>query len=248
MEPAALPAPAAAVDAPARFLYRQPIVSRSIFLAAWLGFAAAATATAGPVVFLPFAGGGPLRPDQVVEVRWRGVPRGAAEMELLLSLDGGRHYAIRVTDDLEADRGSYAWRVPPLASGDARLAVRVNLGGREVLGGVSSAFRIEDDHFTHRLSVRLHAGEIWATGVESVADEDGARDPRPLGLTPAAPERQLAPRLPQLTSLCPSRSSARPAAARTRLPLPRDTGREAAVHLAARLDTGRAPLLPPLRI
>src|SRR6202158_218250 len=161
-------------------------------LAVGIGLMAAASAAAGPVAFVPFGGDRPLYAGEMVEVQWTGTPWGGEEMELLLSLDGGGHFGVRLTPDLDADRRSYAWRVPPLPSGDARLAVRVNLEGREVLAGVSEPFRIAAGQAAgaRPLSpwpMRVHGGERWVTG-----DESGADDPEvPFELRPVAGARRL---------------------------------------------------------
>lgn len=49
---------------------------------------------------------------------------GEREMELLLSLDGGLTFPVRLTRDLPIREGSLLWRVPALASRRARLALR----------------------------------------------------------------------------------------------------------------------------
>jgi len=53
------------------------------------------------------------------------------EMELVLSLDGGSTWTVRVTPELEPGRGLLAWRVPALPTTRARLALRAGRGGED---------------------------------------------------------------------------------------------------------------------
>ncbi|HYL06497.1 MAG TPA: hypothetical protein VE075_10680 [Thermoanaerobaculia bacterium] len=206
-------------------------MSRRLLLAAWIGFAAAAQAVAGPVVFMPFGGEGTLHPGQAVEVQWSGAPWGVEEMELLLSLDGGRHFGVRLTPDLDAERRSWSWRVPPFQSSDARLAIRVNLDGREVLAGVSEPFRIAAAEPgagaagpPYRWPMRAQGGELWVTGSES----GWARPEVPYALTPAACGRSLASGWPWIAAAAP--------------PSPRPAPSPPAPVLAGQADPGAAPL------
>ena len=219
---------------------------RTPLLAVGIGLMAAASAAAGPVAFVPFGGDRPLYAGEMVEVQWTGTPWGVEEMELLLSLDGGRHFGVRLTPDLDADRRSYAWRVPPLPSGDARLAVRVNLEGREVLAGVSEPFRIAAGQAAgaRPLSpwpMRVHGGELWVTG-----DESGADDPEaPFELSPVAAERRLAACWLGLAPVFPP--SPRPASSRP-APVPAGEADQGPATLPVARADGRQPLISPLRI
>jgi len=66
----------------------------------------------------------------VVEASWGSdaTPEGSDEGELVLSLDGGRTFPIRVTADIEPGHRRAEWRVPALPAAHARLAIRF---GRE---------------------------------------------------------------------------------------------------------------------
>lgn len=147
----------------------------------------------GPAILLPPDAAGALRPGDVVELRWHGVPPVAAEMELLLSLDGGRTFPLRVTPDLDAERGWFAWRVPPLPSADARLALRMNLGGREVLAATSAPFRIAAGSTAAPWTVRSRDGDLWLGG----PDGDSA-DPIGRDAAAGAPHPHLAPFWPEV--------------------------------------------------
>ncbi len=63
---------------------------------------ATSAAAAEPVAFSSPRAGASLRAGDEVEVRWTGVPSDAEEMELLLSLDGGKRIALRLTSEISA--------------------------------------------------------------------------------------------------------------------------------------------------
>jgi len=52
------------------------------------------------------------------------------EMELVLSLDGGATFPVRVTAFVRPGREGWTWRVPGLPTGHARLALRVGMDER----------------------------------------------------------------------------------------------------------------------
>jgi len=83
-----------------------------------------------------------LRAGVTVEVRWGGLPPGVEELEILLSLDGGRCFSVRVTPECDPHAGRYLWRVPNLATSDARLRLRLGIGGREIEVEPSARFAI----------------------------------------------------------------------------------------------------------
>src|SRR5262245_32960283 len=65
-----------------------------------------------------------LHDGDVVTLAWSGVPDGAREVEVLLSVDGGAHFPLRVTAELDVHRGRAMWRVPNLPAESARLRLR----------------------------------------------------------------------------------------------------------------------------
>lgn len=79
---------------------------------------------------------------QLVTVRWNAVGFDVEELELLLSVDGGRSFPLRVSPELEAGEGRYAWKVPNLGANEARIRIRARIAGREVEGPAGPAFRI----------------------------------------------------------------------------------------------------------
>ena len=144
-------------------------------------FTAAATAAAGPVAFTAPRQGQVLQGGAVVEVSWTGVPASADEVELLLSLDGGRRVAVRLTEELSSDDHSYLWRVPNLSARQAALVLRMGIEGHEIESAPSALFEITPEPARPAVPVDWRAGELWLSG------ETRAREADPLpaaGLDP----------------------------------------------------------------
>jgi hypothetical protein len=78
----------------------------------------------------------------LVELRWNTLPSNVEELEILLSLDGGRHYAVRVTPECDPRAGRYLWRVPNLATSSARLRLRLGVEEREIEAEPGTMFEI----------------------------------------------------------------------------------------------------------
>ena len=134
----------------------------------------AATAVARPVVFTAPRPGQVLQGGGVVEVSWTGVPASADEVELLLSLDGGRRVAVRLTEELSAGDRSYLWRVPNLSGRQAALVLRMGIDGREIESAPSALFEIRPEPERPAVPVALRAGELWLSA------DGGARGADPL--------------------------------------------------------------------
>ena len=102
--------------------------------------------------------------EQLV-VRWADLPAGVGEVELELSLDGGRW--VRISPELESAEGRFVWRVPALASGHA--VVRLLGGGegfeRELMA--SREFRI--DARVALSSARPTTLDWWTVGEHTCA-------------------------------------------------------------------------------
>jgi hypothetical protein len=116
--------------------------SLPLFLCAMLLLARPQPARAEiPALALP----GVVRAGESVEIRWSDLPASAEEVELELSLDGGRW--VRISPELEARERHFLWRVPRMSSARARLRLRA--GGRDAGRDfedevtVSAGFRIE---------------------------------------------------------------------------------------------------------
>ena len=118
---------------------------------AWLAFALALVfvprlvlahpaAVTDPAIELP--AGLALRAGQSYEIHWSAPDGSVDEMEILLSIDGGRRFALRVSPEIDARAGKYVWRVPNLSSAEARLRVRFHRGGQEIDGASTAAFTL----------------------------------------------------------------------------------------------------------
>ena len=79
---------------------------------------------------------------QTLEIRWSGVPATAEEIELVLSLDGGRSFHLRVSDRLEGRVETWRWRVPDLPTRSARLMLRMGDRAGEHIVALSPTFEI----------------------------------------------------------------------------------------------------------
>ena len=133
-----------------------------------------ATAVARPVVFTAPRQGQVLQGGAVVEVSWTGVPASADEVELLLSLDGGRRVAVRLTEELSSGDRSYLWRVPNLSGRQAALVLRMGIEGREIESAPGALFEIRSEPERPAVPVAWRAGELWLSA------DAGARDADPL--------------------------------------------------------------------
>ena len=93
-----------------------------------------------PVIEL--ASGLVLRAGERLEIRWSVPATSVDELEILLSIDGGRRFPLRVSPELDARAGRYLWRVPNLSSAEARMRLRYHRDGREIDGAPSAPFTL----------------------------------------------------------------------------------------------------------
>lgn len=85
-------------------------------------------------------------------------------MEVLLSLDGGRSFPLRVTREMSEGTHKLEWRVPNLPTTRARLALRVgNEEEGELLRDVSAEFTILASG-TEPLEAIRPSGAEWRAG------------------------------------------------------------------------------------
>jgi hypothetical protein len=92
----------------------------------------------GPELILP--GDHVVQPGEWIELRWTRADR-ISEMEILLSEDGGRHYSVCISPQLDPGACGFRWRVPE-TGGDLRMRIRFNRGGREIEGAPSAPLRV----------------------------------------------------------------------------------------------------------
>lgn len=118
---------------------------------------ASARLTAGPPP------GGVLRAGTTTTLRFT-VDEKIDEMEVLLSLAGGRSFTLRVTREMPKGTHEITWRVPNLPTSRARLALRVgNEEEGEVIRDVSEEFTILASDTEPLEDVRPFQGE-WRAG------------------------------------------------------------------------------------
>jgi hypothetical protein len=101
-----------------------------------------------------------------VDVRWTATPDalGASEQELVLSLDGGLTFPIRVSPEMSPRSAGLRWIVPDLPSAHARLAVRSGSGEAsedETLSLVSDEFTIVSSATGESSELVRGATEWW---------------------------------------------------------------------------------------
>ena len=88
----------------------------------------------------------------------------ADEMELVLSVDGGWTFPIRLTADLSPCSSSFRWKVPALSTGRAVLAVRRGIDAEpdsERVAFVSGEFRITSFETSPTSSLVRGPSEWW---------------------------------------------------------------------------------------
>lgn len=111
------------------------------------------------------------------EIRWTSLPEDIDEFELLLSLDDGRSFTVRLTPQLDPGVGTYVWRVPNLPASRARLRLRVGRDGREVEGPPGNAFAIARDSRLPGSGLEHRAGEWWPVAASQAVATWIASDP-----------------------------------------------------------------------
>ncbi len=165
------------------------------------------------------------------------------EAELVLSLDDGLTFPIRVTEEMPSCAASHRWRVPDVGSRRARLGLRRGREGRaeaERIVLVSGPFVIEPDGHSDDSGLTRGAAEWWTDqALFAFAAEDFLAES--LGRVPASVRRPAAD-----SEIDDSGHETLPsgAAARGRISAVRSTGRPAS----------RAPAVPvpgidlPLRL
>jgi hypothetical protein len=152
---------------------------------------------------------------------------GAEEAELLLSLDDGRHWTVRVSPQLDAHERRWVWRVPALAASEARIALRAGTARDERIVAITAPFRMVPSPTTarpaaiggERATSMIVEGSLW-TGFSPAAGplatslaSDAPRYEDASASSPAEPpapgQVQLMPRR-AWTPLSPERNATRP--------------------------------------
>jgi hypothetical protein len=107
-------------------------------------------------------------------VAWSGLPAGVEELELLLSVDGGRSYPLRLTPQLDPATGAVLWDVPNLPSRDARVRIRFGIGGSELDGPESEPFAIVGFAGRPVAPIEKRNGEMWPSRVPLPGPREGS--------------------------------------------------------------------------
>jgi hypothetical protein len=141
-----------------------------------------ATADVGRIVSP--AGGGVLVAGSAVEIRWQGLATDIDEMEILLSVDGGRKSRLRLSPQLAPGLDRYVWVVPNLPTHHATLRLRVGRHGVEVEGEPGEPFAIVGRADAPAATLRLSGGEWWP---DARIAPSPAPEHRPFTLTPPPP-------------------------------------------------------------
>lgn len=162
-------------------------------MAAALAVLATIPVLARAEAFLSPGSGEALAPGSIVEVRWTSLCESAPgreidEAELVLSLDGGKTFPIRVTPELRPCTSRFLWKVPALASEHVRLAVRAGAEERDAeerIEVVSADFRILPDPDGRVEQLRRRVAEWWTPAAPAVLSAEDLLDRT---MSPARPE------------------------------------------------------------
>jgi hypothetical protein len=120
--------------------------------------AAPALSARGPALAWP---GSEVAGGQLVELSWGELPAGTEELEILLSLDDGRTYTVRVSPELDARERRYRWRVPGLHAAHARLRLRLGSERAELEAEPTAPFRIVGAPAGSPPEPLFHEGTSW---------------------------------------------------------------------------------------
>src|SRR5216117_3562217 len=78
-----------------------------------------------PRLILP--GNRVVRAGQLIDLHWAPTDS-VSELEILISLDGGRHYSLCISPRLDPTSCHYLWRVPNLGDTPLSMRIRFNRG------------------------------------------------------------------------------------------------------------------------
>jgi hypothetical protein len=150
------------------------------------GLGATRAGLAEPAGFLNPAAGARVEAGRTIGVEWATGSLSTLEFdesELVLSLDGGASFPLRVTRRIAPEIHGLTWQVPALPTRRARLALRTGSGAwaeSETVGVVSDEFSIEVTSASPLEEVFFTAGE-WRTRDALERPEGCPTDPGMLG-------------------------------------------------------------------
>jgi len=133
------------------------------------------------------AAGERLLAGSTTAVRWTQLPAEVEEFELLLTLDGARSFTVRLTPQSDPTSEELSWEVPNLPAREARLRLRVGIGGQEIESEPSAPFAIVGSYDAPTTPLYFADGELWTfpVPVPPIAE----LLVRQAGLHPPAPDR-----------------------------------------------------------
>ena len=193
---------------------------RSAALAAGLAVLAPVARAEATDGFQSPARGESLAPGSIVEVTWTSLcstaqGRDIDEAEIVLSLDGGKTFPIRVTPELKPCTAKYLWKVPALPAAHARLALRAGADERDATESIevlSADFRILPDPDGRVEQLRRRAAEWWvpsepaALSAEDLLEQTMSAAREEVGLPTLLPDAAIPTSSP--SALRPSRVAA----------------------------------------
>jgi hypothetical protein len=109
----------------------------------------------------------------LIELTWGDVLRDVEEMELLLSIDDGRHFPLRISPELEPHSKRYRWRVPNVPTDQARIRVRVRIDEHETWMPVGGRFAITAKPGASVELDQVHEAGWWG-GLDEHDSADGS--------------------------------------------------------------------------
>src|SRR4029077_9321455 len=98
------------------------------------------------------------------------LPSNVEEWEAFLSIDGGAHYAFRITPHLDLSLHSVTWAVPNVDSSDARILIRIGDEKHEIYFEPAFSFAIVRDatDSSPPLTIVANSGEAARDGDDPV--------------------------------------------------------------------------------
>src|SRR5258708_927024 len=132
-------------------------------------FPALALADPAPIRLIAPVAGAALRGGSTAAISWEAdsLPSEAEEWEAFLSIDGGRHYAIRITPHLDIDIRRVTWTVPNIIARDVRMLLRFGDERHESAIEVPVSFAIEGT---------FNGAALWPAAISSPSLGEEARE------------------------------------------------------------------------
>lgn len=105
--------------------------------------------------------GSSCRAGSEITLQWSPLSPDVIEFELILILEDLGGTSIRLTEQFDADRTSFTWRVPNIPTLSAKIGIRYSVGHGEEWGERSGSFQISPDRSLHIPTFAFREGEVW---------------------------------------------------------------------------------------